>query len=228
MRRGWRQVDLGERAGVSQSLIARVERGGTGRLRVDTIDRIAAVLDARLTVRIDWQGEAADRLLDADHAEIVEQVMVFMRLAGWEVLPEVTFNTAGERGAIDILAWHAGSATLLVVEVKTVVPDLQGMLGTFDRKLRHADAAARGRGWRPGRIWSLLAMSESRTSRRRVSKHAETFTARFPHRGREARQAFRNPGSVTAGSPPIRALWFLPLRTKAGSRQRIVRGRTST
>lgn len=138
-RRGWRQIDLAARIGVSQSLIARVERGGAGRVRLDTLDRIAAALDARLVVRIDWLGEAADRLLDADHADVVERLVTFLRAAGWEVVPEATFNVAGERGSIDILGWHAPTATLLVVEVQTVVPDVQGMLSTFDRKVRHAD-----------------------------------------------------------------------------------------
>jgi transcriptional regulator with XRE-family HTH domain len=225
MRRGWRQLDLANRAKVSQSLIARIERGGAGRLRLDTIDRIAAALDARLVVRVDWQGEGADRLLDLDHANVVEELLAFLGSAGWVALPEVTFNDYGERGSIDILAWHEATATLLVIEVKTVVPDIQGMLATFDRKLRHADAVARARGWRPGRIWSVLAISETRTSRRRVEAHSETFDARFPDRARAVRQALYRPETVASGSPPVRGLWFLSSRTAAGSRQRVVRRR---
>lgn len=161
MRRGWRQLDLAERVGVSQSLIARVERGGAGRLRLDSLERIAKALEARLSVRLDWHGEAADRLLDAGHAELVEFLLGLLREAGWEGIPEVTFSVGPERGSFDILAWHEPTGTLLIVEVKTVVPDMQAMLATFDRKQRHANGVARGRGWRPARIWSLLAIGES-------------------------------------------------------------------
>lgn len=213
---------------MSQSLIARVERGGAGKLRLDTLERVAAALDARLVVRIDWQGEAADRLLDRDHADLIERLLAFLRGAGWEAVPEATFNIGGERGSIHILAWHGPTTTLLVVEVKTVVPDIQAMLGTFDRKVRHADAIARARGRRPGRIWSLMAISEARTSRRRIEAHAKTFAARFPARSRSARQALAQPASVPPGAHPLRALWFLSGRTTAGARQRVARVRHVT
>src|SRR5689334_19452262 len=166
IRRGWRQVDLGSRAGVSQSLIARVERGGCGRVRIGTLDRVVAALDARMVIRVDWHGEAVDRLLDAGHAALVEQVIGILREAGWEATPEVTFAIDGERGSVDVLAWHAATATLLIVEVKTVVPDVQGLLAPLDRKARRADALAGIRGWRPARTGVLLVIAESRTSRR--------------------------------------------------------------
>ena len=222
MRRGWRQLDLAERVGVSQSLIARVERGGAGRLRLDSLERIAKALEARLSVRLDWRGEAADRLLDAGHAELVEFLLGLLREAGWAGIPEVTFSVGPERGSFDILAWHEPTGTLLIVEVKTVVPDMQAMLATFDRKQRHANGVARGRGWRPARIWSLLAIGESRTSRRRVEAHSATFAARFPDGAVAAKRSLRAPAAVPAGAAALRALWFLTGRTRATPRQRVV------
>ena len=221
--RGWRQLDLAGRVRVSQSLIARVERGGAGRVTVDTLERVAAALDARLVVRVDWQGEAADRLLDADHAALVEEVLSILRGAGWECLPEVTFAAPGERGSIDVLAWHAASATLLVVEVKSVVSDVQGTISTFDRKLRHADSVARAGGWRPARVAALLVIGESRTSRRRVEAHASTFAARFPDRGRTTRRFLARP----ADTPALRGLWFLSARTRTTIRHRVAKRRTT-
>jgi transcriptional regulator with XRE-family HTH domain len=224
IRRAWRQVDLAARAGVSQSLIARVERGGADRLTVATLEAIASALGARLLVRIDWNGEAADRLLDADHAAIVELVIAILRRAGWEAVPEVSFAIDGERGSIDILAWHAPTATLLVVEVKSVVPDVQATLHVFDRKTRLAGRIGRERGWRAQRISSLLAVGEGRTARRRIEAHASTFDARFPHRAVEVRRYLANP----AGATVLRGLWFLSVRTGAGSRQRVARGRQAS
>ena len=201
-------------------MIARVERGGADRLTVATLDAIANALGARLVLRVDWNGEAADRLLDADHAALVEYVLTELRRAGWEAVPEVSFAIGAERGSIDILAWHEETATLLVVEVKSVVPDVQGTLHVFDRKMRLADRIGRERGWRPGRIAALLVVGESRTARRRIEAHASTFDARFPDRAAAVHRFIANPAS--AG---LRGLWFLSVRTGAGSRQRVVRRR---
>jgi transcriptional regulator with XRE-family HTH domain len=44
MRRGWRQVDLAVAAGVSQSIVSRIERGLGGRIAVETLSRVAQAL----------------------------------------------------------------------------------------------------------------------------------------------------------------------------------------
>jgi transcriptional regulator with XRE-family HTH domain len=131
-RRGWRQVDLAGAVGVSQSLIARLERGGADRLTVRSLDRITAALGARVAVRLDFNGEALDRLLDAGHASLVELVVAAFRAEGWPAT-EVTFAIDGERGAVDVFAWHPPSGVVLAIEVKSVIPDLQGTLTTLDR-----------------------------------------------------------------------------------------------
>jgi Holliday junction resolvase-like predicted endonuclease len=57
----------------------------------------------------------------------------YLDAAGWTVLTEVSFAVLGERGSIDVFARHAATGALLAVEVKTVVPDWQGMLAAIDR-----------------------------------------------------------------------------------------------
>jgi DNA-binding Xre family transcriptional regulator/Holliday junction resolvase-like predicted endonuclease len=221
IRRRWRQVDLAQRSGFSQALVARVERGGADRLTLATLQAITRQLGARLIVRIDWNGEAGDRLLDADHAAIVDRVLGFMRSAGWVCVPELTFAVYGERGSIDILAWHDATRTLLVVEVKTVVPDIQGTLSTLDRKERLAARLAADRGWRSDRVAVLLVVAASATSRRRVAEHEATFRARLPDRSRAARRFIAQPGAMA----PVRGIWFLSVSTGASSRERVVRPR---
>src|SRR5438309_2150340 len=147
IRRGWRQSDLGARVRVSHGTISNAERGRVGSLSVDTLARIVAALDARLDVTVRWRGEQLDRLLDEAHARLVESVVSLLVRWGWEVGVEVTFATYGERGSIDILAWHQSTGILLVIEVKTVMPDAQAMLATFDRKVRLAPGIAAERGW---------------------------------------------------------------------------------
>ena len=156
--------------------------------------------------RLTWQGEGLDRLLDAKHAATVEQVVSILTLAGWLVATEVSFNIYGERGSIDILAFHRTSRVLLVVEVKSVVPDVQATLVTLDRKERLAVEIARGRGWHGVAVARLLVIRESRTARRRIEEHAATFGTMFPDRIGRIRSWLKGPDPRS----PLRGLWFLP------------------
>ncbi len=223
-RRQWRQVDLAEHAGVSRTAISRVERGRADRLTVRTLGRVADALGARLECRLLWNGEALDRLLDEAHAALVETVVRWLTSLGWEVATEVSFSIRGERGSIDILAFHRSTATLLVVEAKSVVPDVQATFVTLDRKARLAGEIAHLRGWRPLRLGRLLVIREDRTARRRVSAHTATFASAFPARGWAVRGWLRDP----AGSPAaagdrslFSGLMFLPGAPQAGSRHRV-------
>ena len=56
---------------------------------------------------------------------------------------EYTFNHYGERGSVDVVAYHAGHRALLIVEVKTRLTDLQAFLASFGRKLRVVPALVR-------------------------------------------------------------------------------------
>lgn len=167
-------------------------------------------------IRLDWNGEALDRLLDQDHAAVVEVVVRALRAAGWETVPEATFNVDGERGAVDVLAWHARGSVLLVVEVKSVVPDVQATVATLDRKARLATRVAGARGWRPSAVGTLLVIRDSRTARRRISMHEATFEARFPDRIAAIRRFIADPAGRS-----LRGLWFLPTATVASPRHRV-------
>lgn len=217
-----RQEDVARRAGVSRSNVGRAERGQGDRLRFGVLDRIAAVLAARMDVRLSWNGEALDRLLDADHAALVEVMVERLRATGWECLVEVSFDVNGQRGAVDVLALHRTTAIALVVEVKSVVPDLQAMLMTLDRKARLGRAIAAEQGWPVRGVGRLLVVGESRTSRRRVDAHAATFEVALPARAVAVRQWLREP-TLTR---PLAGLLFLSSGRPVAARHR-VRGDTS-
>jgi len=214
-RRVWTQEQLAGRAGVSRSAVQRIERGGVDDFTGRTIRRIAVALGARYDQRVLWQGEALDRLLDEDHAALVELVVRWLRAEGWDVVPEATFVLAGQRGSVDVLAFHPSSGSLLIVEVKSVVPDMQAMLSGIDRKSRAATTLARERGWRIGTVSRLLVLPDDRTARRRVDTHAATLDAALPARTRAVRRWARSPSGTIAG------ILFLP-RTQARGRHRVV------
>lgn len=94
---------------------------------LDAIERVVVGLGGELDVRVRWRGEELDRLLDAVHAALGERLVEILAGAGWQCAVEVTFWIRGEKGSVDLLAWHPTTGRLLVVETKSVVPDLQQM-----------------------------------------------------------------------------------------------------
>jgi len=213
--RGWTQTDLARRARISQASVSRAERGNASDLTVRTLTAIAEALGARVALRVLWQGEALDRLLDAAHAGLVDEVVRLLRARGWEVIPEATFSEFGERGSIDVLAWHPASGALLVIEVKSAVPDMGALLAGVDRKARLAPRLAESRGWRVTCASRILVLPDHRTARRRASEHAATLGAVFPARTVELRRWLRDPHGAVAG------ILFLPRSQSTTARHRV-------
>jgi transcriptional regulator with XRE-family HTH domain len=216
-RRGWRQEDLGAAVGVSRAAVSRIELGQADRLTVRTLEAVAAAVGARVEIRLSWNGEALDRLLDVAHARLVESVVARLEKSRWEAVPEVSFNVAGERGSIDILAFHPPTGSLLVVEVKSVVPDIQAMLGSLDRKARLARGLAPGRDWTVTTVSRLLVIGEDRTARRRVAAFESTFRRAFPERGATLDGWLRSPDP----SKPVAGLRFWSGAPHTSARHRI-------
>lgn len=196
-RRGWTQAQLGARARCSGSEISRIERGQSRNL--DRLERVLGVFGARLALKVLWQGEELDRLLDREHANLVESVVALLAAEDWITIPEATFQVRGERGSIDILAWHPVARVLLVIEVKSVVPDVQATIAGVDRKARIAPDLARERGWDVRATARLLVLPEDRTARRRLDQFAATFDQAFPARTREVRRWLRAPAGPLSG-----------------------------
>jgi hypothetical protein len=168
----------------------------------------------RITIEARWQGGDLDRLLGARHSAMHEELArLFASLPGWVAVPEVTFAIYGERGAIDVLAWHAETRTLLVIERKTELVDLQETVGTLDRKVRLAVKIAEERGWTPAVVSAWLVVADGATNRRRVQAHRSMLRAAFPMDSRSM------PGWLRAPSGRVAALSFLaPSRRTTGIR----------
>ncbi len=107
-------------------------------MSVATLRKVAEALDASLDIRLRWNGEGLDRLLDEAHAGLVEDLVQRLMADGWVTEVEVSFSIRGERGSIDVLGYHEPTGMVLVTEVKSVVPDSQATLFALDRKTRLA------------------------------------------------------------------------------------------
>lgn len=223
IRRRLTQAQLAARAGLSRAAIARLERGHADRVTLRRLTQVSAALGATVNVRVLWHGEALDRLLDAAHADLTDLVLRLLRDSGWDVATEVSFNVRGERGVIDVLAFHPATGALLVIEVKSVVPDLQAMLGMLDKKVRVAPAVARERGWRPTSVSRLLVLPDDRTARRRVERHASTFATVLPSRTAAVRRWLRTPVDTLAGILFLSDVHQVSTRHRVGGRRRTAR-----
>ncbi|MGH2401912.1 MAG: helix-turn-helix domain-containing protein [Candidatus Limnocylindria bacterium] len=212
------QATLATRAGVKRRAVSRVELGRARELPLRTVEAICNTLGARVDLRIQWNGPELDRLLDAAHAALGASVKRRLERWGWVVRVEVSYSHYGERGRIDLLAWHPATGILVVIELKTALVDIQALLGSLDVKVRLARNVAERYGWEVRGVVPAIVFAEDRAVRKRLVQF-ETLFDRFSVRGRSAISWMRKPGEVPTG-----LLWFaspLAKRAPSGSGRRV-------
>jgi transcriptional regulator with XRE-family HTH domain len=199
---GLRQRDVAARAGVAQATVSAIERGHSSATSLRTLERVFDVVEGDVAVVIRYRGGELDRLLDEGHAATVTELATLLRADGWRVDVEVSFNHYGDRGSIDLLAYHTATRTLLVVEVKTEIASAEETLRRLDVKARVAPLLAPERfGEKPARAVRLLAVRSSTVNRQRVARLETLFGPTFPLRGRALAAWLRSPGPIVGGRP---------------------------
>ena len=156
-------------------------------------------------------------------------------LPAWVLRPETSFAIFGERGVIDILAWHAGQRALLVIELKTDIVDVNDLVGGVDRKRRLAAQVAAGVGWKAETVSVWVIVADGRTNRKRIAVHNAMLRTAFPVDGRSVRAWLREPGERVAAL----SIWHVgrgenvradaaPVRRVRKPRSRLARPGSST
>jgi transcriptional regulator with XRE-family HTH domain len=209
-----RQIDVTLAAGVSQSVVSRAEHARLDELSFEAVDAVASALDVTLFIDARWDDGDAYRLIDRAHAQIVELVVATLTANGWETVVEYGFNHYGDRGSVDVLAWHAESRTLLIVEVKSRLTDLQATFTSFARKLRIVPGLVlRDHGWDSRFLGRLIVIEGTTANRTVVAKHAATFTTLFPDRMPAIGTWLRRPDRSLGG------VWFVSNIRGANAKQ---------
>ena len=204
MRQNLTQKEVARRARVSQNRVSETELGRLTGVSFRVIEAICSVLDVRLRLAAWWHGMDAHRLLDSAHASIVEVVARELAALGWIVIPEYTFNYYGERGSVDIVAWMASTRSLLIIEVKSSIVDLQDLFAALGRKERVVPGLLlRQRGWRAATVSRVVALPGTTANRSIVRAHTASFDATLPTRTRGVRRWLRSPVGTMAG------VWFI-------------------
>jgi transcriptional regulator with XRE-family HTH domain len=206
-RLGLRQTDLAILARVSEQTVGRIERGQLGRVTVAKVRSVAAAAQILLPFAPrSLRGAPADRQRDWRHAALVEAVVAYLKAEGWEVVPEWSFNHFGDRGSVDVLAWHPTARALLIVEVKSDIRDVQEALRALDVKRRAVPRLARAENrWDAVSLGVLLVLDDARTERNRIDRHRATFASALPARTVEVKRWLRQPAGA------LRGIWFLKI-----------------
>lgn len=200
LRRRLTQEEARVQAKIPRAVAMLIEAGRLERVRFGDIRAYAKALGARFDGSVLWQGTDLDRMLNRGHARLHEAMASWLAIVGgWLAVPEASFAVGRERGVIDILAWHAVTRTLLVIELKTRIVDINDLMATMDIRGRVARRIASERGWDPSAIGLWVVVAPARTNGRVLAEHATVLRAKFPGDGRTMRRWLANPsGSVAA------------------------------
>ncbi len=178
--------------------------GQAGRLQLDDIREHFRKLGATVRVTAWFDGATLDRLIDAEHAAVMDAAVRELTRYQWPAAAEVTFSEWGERGSIDVFAGREAERVVIVGEIKSAWGSIEQTLRSIDVKVRLAPAIAEKRfGWKPFVVSALLIFPEDPTARRIARQHATTLNTVFPARNLAIRRWLRKP------SGPLRGLWFL-------------------
>ena len=203
-RRGWRQSDLAAAAHLSQSAISAIERGHLESFSLNALRRVFSILEIRAEIDARWRGGALDRMIDEGHSRVVGATAVTLEKDAWKTAAEVTYSIYGERGSIDLLAFHPPTGSLLVVEIKTELTSVEEMLRRHDQKVRLGPRIARERsGWHATSTSRLLVLPDTSTNRDQFLRHARVLDSVLPDDNIAVRRWIQNPVGMLNGR------WFL-------------------
>ncbi len=199
-----RQEDVAAKARVSASTVSRIERGHLDTIPLRLVRKVAAVLEIRIDVLPTWRGGDLERIVNARHTALHEQLAKRLaKAADWESAAEVSYSIWGERGAIDRLAYHSGRRVLTIFEIKPDLADPPGLVGQLDRYRRLGPEVARGRGWDVQTVSCWAIVADTDTNRRRLRAHSVLLRGALPGDGVAFRHWLADP------SVPIHGLVFV-------------------
>ena len=224
-RRQLTQRRLGERAGLAQGTVSRLERGHGGALSLDTWQRTALALDRPL--RIDLARDTLEEPADAGHLAIQELLLRLGRAHGRGRSFELATRPSDPGRSVDVGLRDDRRRILLLLEAWNRIDDIGAAARSTTRKVAEAqglallagaerpidprptDRAQRptDRAQRPTdgiedgppyRVASAWVVRATRRNQALVARYPEVFGARFP--GSSARWV----RALTEGGEPPR------------------------
>lgn len=162
---GLRQVDVAERAGVTQSWVSRMERGHGWTASLETWAAVAEAASVRLVTFLE-AIPGADRPRDYEHLKRQQLIIDLARRGGWTAIPEATLER--DRGrlfprSVDVRLRRTATGERAVVEIWDLFDDVGAAIRSFEGKL--ADAGHGGEtGETGGSPWAGSSWSVARAA----------------------------------------------------------------
>jgi transcriptional regulator with XRE-family HTH domain len=202
LRVGKSQAEIGRLAGVSQTLISKMERGLGSSASLETWASVAAAVDEQLAAFFERTPGAA-QVRDYQHLRLQQLVVEVARLGGWMIRPEdpIDPHLPASR-SVDVTLVRAPTLEAVVVECTNHVDDLGATWRNLDRKVdalgRHL-AAGRDVASPPWSVRGVWVVRGSRRNRDLFAEFAPLVSARFR---RPARAWLAALSSRSAPLPP--------------------------
>lgn len=203
---GLRQVDIADRAGVSQAWLSRMERGLGRTASLETWASVAAAVDRQLVAFLE-DAPGADRPRDYEHLKRQQLVIETATQGGWRAIPELAIDPAWTHSrSVDVLLERRSSRESIVVEVWDFFDDVGAAVRGLDGKIATLVRMHQQRGAVGGDAWAvrgLFVVRGTRRNRALVREFSTVFASRFPAPGGDWLAALRDP---TRRLPPGDAL----------------------
>lgn len=188
------QADVAKAAAVRRHEVSLLEQGKFSHMTVGTLRRIVGAAGMWVELKPNWQGVTLERLVSGAHTTLQQAVLAAVNgLPGWVGRPEVSYSIRKERGIIDVLAWHAASRTLLIIEIKTLLVNPAELVAKMGQRSRLALEIAAQEGWHPKYVATWVVFTDTRTNRRQVAQHRELLQRLAGLDGRRIRPWLRSP-----------------------------------
>jgi len=171
-----RQIDVAAAAGVSQSLVSRMECGTGGQVPIETWLAIAAAVGADFVADLLTKHAAA--IVDEPRMRMIDLVVGLATLGGWVADRSMVVNADDSIRDISLTLRHLERRSTAVVRAWDVIPSTDAVLADLDRAVAHAsDRNAEDA------IGGLIVVRPSPSNRRRITEGSEPFDRRFPDSG---------------------------------------------
>jgi transcriptional regulator with XRE-family HTH domain len=194
LRAGLRQVDVAERARLSQPFISHLELGRGTDTSIETWAIVAAVLGEQLAAFLE-RAPGADQPRDLEHLRRQRLVIDLAARGGWQAQPELAIDKPAVRSrAIDVVLIRPARREAIAVEVWDLLTDvgaarrsLDGKVATLGRRLMPVDESIA--------LWTVRGLWVVRGTHRNRALLAEfdtLFAARFPARSGDRLRTLTN------------------------------------
>jgi transcriptional regulator with XRE-family HTH domain len=173
------QDQLGDRIGLSQSTISKMERGRGGSLSMDAWQRAFAAVDRPL--HLAPARDPLEETVDAGHLGLQELVIRLGRGGGYRALFELPTKPGDPRRSVDVGLRDDRNRRLLLCELWNTFGDVGAAARSTNRKLAEAaQLAAAIWGEAPHTVVACWIVRATRRNRELVARYPELFASRFP------------------------------------------------